>query len=202
MITKHTPETLKTFEQRVADYFHSGLLPYAIHLSGGNEEQLLKIFDDIHEYDWVFSTWRSHYHALLKGISEDELMEMIRQGRSMHVMSRKHNFFASAIVGGHLPIAVGVAQAAAKKHGPERVFCFLGDGAEDQGVFYESVRFAQAMELPIKFIIEDNSLAVDTPKSERIGGFCMEWPLEYVQRYYYSREWPHVGTGKIVKEYM
>ena len=202
MITNHTPTTLRFFEQRVADEFHAGKLPYAIHFSGGNEETLIDIFQDIKECDWVFSTWRSHYHALLKGIPADRLMEMIREGRSMHIMSKEHRFFAAAIVGGCIPIATGVAQAIAKRRGSEKVFVFIGDGAEDQGVFYESVRYAQAFELPIKFVIEDNSLAVDTPKSERIGCFCMPWPLEYVHRYYYSRQWPHVGTGRIVQGYM
>jgi TPP-dependent pyruvate/acetoin dehydrogenase alpha subunit len=196
-----TKGQLIAFENEIVDLFHAGKLPYPIHFSGGNELRLIKYFaDNVKLCDWVFSTWRSHYHALLKGIPADILKAKIMRGDSMHVMSKEHNFFASSIVGGCCPIAVGVAKAIQMKGEKRHVHLFIGDGGEDQGVFYESVRYAKAWDLPITFIIEDNALSVDTTKKERINDFCIDWP-DNVIRYHYNRKWPHVQTGKIVSGY-
>lgn len=208
MITKHTKKSLIAFEDRIADLFHAGKLPYAIHFSGGNENDLLGIFELINENDWVFGQWRSHYQALLKGIPEDKLEAMIKDGRSMHIMSKEYRFFASAIVGGHLPIAVGVAQAIKRLGCRDMVYCFLGDGACDQGVFWESFRYSMHHDLPIAFIIEDNGLSVDTHENERMGSVsdiidAIEAPMAClpVIHYSYKRKYPHVQTGKMVAAY-
>jgi TPP-dependent pyruvate/acetoin dehydrogenase alpha subunit len=196
-----TREQLISFENDIAEEFHAGKLPYPIHFSGNNEEILINYFTQkVKPSDWVFSTWRSHYHALLKGIPADVLKAKIMRGDSMHIMSREHNFFASAIVGGCCPIAVGVAKAMQMRGEARHVHLFIGDGGEDQGVFYESVRYAAAWDLPITFIIEDNALSVDTTKTERINNFCIDWPKNVI-RYHYERKWPHVQTGKIVSGY-
>jgi TPP-dependent pyruvate/acetoin dehydrogenase alpha subunit len=208
MITKHTKKSLIAFEDRIAGMFHAGELPYAIHFSGGNEDALLGIFEKIKKSDWVFGQWRSHYQSLLKGIPEKELEAMIKNGRSMHVMSKEHRFFASAIVGGHLPIAVGVAQSIKRRGGKEMVHCFLGDGACDQGIFWESFRYAMHHELPIRFIVENNDISVDTKSSERMGRVhdlidSIEAPLASfpVSYYHYVRKYPHVQTGRMVAAY-
>jgi TPP-dependent pyruvate/acetoin dehydrogenase alpha subunit len=181
------------FEQAVADIFNAGGLPYPIHLSGGNEKQLWKIFKRIKPEDWVFSTHRSHYHYLLKGGSPAKLIDMIVRGDSMHVYDRELRFYSSAIVSGCPTIATGLATQLTDSH----VWCFIGDGAESEGSFYEAVRYADTQKLPITFIIEDNGLSVDTPtKRSRI-----KFPRNVI-RYRYKRKWPHVGSGAIVKEYM
>jgi len=191
--SKWTPETLIAFEQAVAQRFNAGLLPYPIHLSGGNERELIEIFAGVESRDWVFSTHRSHYHYLLKGGDPDNLAAMINAGKSMHIYDRGINFFTSSIVAGCPTIAVGVAAAITEG----RVWCFVGDGAEAEGAFYEAVRFADTESLPITFIVEDNGLAVDTPTyTARIG-----WP-PCVTRYKYTRTRPHVNTGKIVGAYL
>ena len=85
-----------------------------IHLSGNNETQLINIFKKIKK-DWVFSGWRNHYHALLKGLDEDFITNKIIKGRSMNISSLNKKFFTSSIVGGIIPIALGVAYAIKKK---------------------------------------------------------------------------------------
>ena len=70
---KWTLKKLRTFEQVLAEEFEAGLINCPLHLSGGNEEQLLNIFSGIKRTDWVLSTHRNHYHALLHGIPEKEL---------------------------------------------------------------------------------------------------------------------------------
>jgi pyruvate dehydrogenase E1 component alpha subunit len=193
---------LIAFEDNIVELFEQGKIPYPIHFSGGNEEQLIEIFKEIKPGDWVFSTWRSHYHYLLAGGNPTKLEEIIVRGDSLHVNSKAINFMSSAIVGGCPTIAAGVAMGL-KLHGStSRVWCFIGDGAEAQGAFYEAVRYVDTNELPCIFIIEDNNLSVDTPKEIREPRQSqIVWP-PCVRRYYYVRKWPHVQTGKMVKEYM
>ena len=63
------------FETEVKERYESGEISAPVHLSSNNEEQLIKIFEDVNEDDWVFSSWRNHYHALLHGIPRDTLMD-------------------------------------------------------------------------------------------------------------------------------
>ena len=65
--------------------------------------------------DWVFSSWRNHYHALLHGINEKWLLNEILNGRSMGIINSKRNFYSSSIVGGILPVALGVALSIKKR---------------------------------------------------------------------------------------
>lgn len=194
-----TKEELIAFETSIAEMFNAGKLKQVVHLSGGNETILINIFSSIKKEDWVFSTWRSHLAYLLKGGSPEKLKQMIIDGRSMHIMDKDINFFSSSIVGGCPSIATGVALGLKRSGKPGKVYCFIGDGAEWQGSFYEAARYSDAHNLPIKFIIEDNGLSVDTPKSENPGTFG--WPSNVI-RYYYNRKYPHCGTGKFVESYM
>src|SRR3990167_1113904 len=110
-----TKEELIAFENWTVETFNNGLLKSPVHLSGGNEEQLIKIFENIKPQDWVFTTYRSHYHALLKGVPEQRLKDWILDNKSIHFMDSEYKVFSSAIVGGTLPIALGVAMAIKKK---------------------------------------------------------------------------------------
>ncbi len=189
-----TPEELIAFEKRIVDLFEDAKIPYPIHLSGGNEKQLIEIFKKITPGDYVFSTHRNHYHYLLAGGSAEDLEKKILEGRSMHVFDKRINFLTSAIVAGTAAIAAGVALALKKKNSKKKVWCFLGDGAEDEGHFYEAVRYVDGHDLPCTFIIEDNDRSVETPKSVRYGRSEMKWP-GCVIRYRFKPLYPHVGTG-------
>ena len=192
-----TKEKLIEFEKGIAELWDAAKILYPIHLSGGNEDQLMEIFKEIGKDDYVFSTHRSHYHYLLKGGSPENLKKLIMQGDSMHVFDKSINFLSSSIVAGAPAIAAGVAWALKQKGSKNKVWCFLGDGAEDEGHFYEAVRFVDGHDLPCTFIIEDNNRSVETPKSERYGTSEMIWP-KCVRRYHYTIPFPHVGTGKWV----
>ena len=143
-------EALIAFEQEIAQLFEQGQIRSPVHLSGGNEDALIRIFQSIKPTDWVFSTHRSHYHALLKGIPKEWLKAEILANRSITINNAEHHFFSSAIVGGILPIAVGVAMTG------QTVWCFCGDMAGSTGIFYECLQYAQGHDLPITFVIEDN----------------------------------------------
>lgn len=191
-----TAAQLKAFEAEVAELFAAAKILGPVHLSGGNEDQLLKIFEAIDSEDWVFSTYRSHFHALLHGIDREWLMAEILAGRSMNIMNPEHRFFSSAIVGGCLPIAVGVA-AALKRQGSERkVWCFCGDMAASVGAFHEAAKYSQRNALPLEFVVEDNGMSCNSPTIECWGTAT---PLPNMHYYRYQRTYPHVGTGAWIK---
>ena len=119
--------------------------------------------EQIDENDWVFSAWRNHYHALLHGVDPEYLFESISEGKSMGTNNTKPNFYASSIVGGIIPIALGVAQALKLKNSPNKVWCFIGDMTMETGGFWEAYKYSQNFELPLQFIVEDNNLSVHTP---------------------------------------
>jgi TPP-dependent pyruvate/acetoin dehydrogenase alpha subunit len=186
-------QELIDFELRIKAVFEQGKLPYLIHLCGGNEDQLIEIFKGIKKGDWIFSGHRSHYHYLLAGGSPQKLEQMIREGRSMFVFDRGLNFYTSSVLAGTCAIAAGVAYRLKEEQSKAKVWCFLGDGAEDEGHFYEAVNYVSGSSLPCQFIIEDNNRSVDTTKADR-GKGRIEWP-SCVTRYEYLPTYPHGGVG-------
>jgi TPP-dependent pyruvate/acetoin dehydrogenase alpha subunit len=192
-------QELIDFENEVAEKFNSGIIHAPIHLSGNNEDELIDIFKNITRMDYVFSTHRSHYHALLHGVPRDKVMAEILAGHSMNLNFPEHRFYTSAIVGGILPIALGMA-AGIKMNGLQsRVYAFIGDMAATTGIFHECYQYAVGQKLPITFIIENNEMSTDSPTVECWGH---DAPMlifgKGIIRYGYKRIHPHVGTGKFV----
>lgn len=194
---KRTSKMLMDTEKRIFDLWNSGTVPYYVHLSGGNENNLINIFENIEPEDYVFSTHRNHYHYLLKGGTPEQLEKEVIKGNSMHLCDKSLNFISTAIVGGGPAMATGTALGLKLKKEKGHVWCFVGDGAEDEGHFYEAVRYVQGKNLPCTFIIEDNNRSVETPKEERYGNYEIKWP-SCVKRYHYIPTYPHAGTGKFV----
>lgn len=188
-----TAEQLIQFEDKVKELFEQGELPFLMHLCGGNEQQLIDIFKQINKGDYIFSTHRSHYHYLLAGGSEKNLLEKIKDGDSMFVFDKKLNFLTSSIVAGVPCVAAGIALALKKQKSDKHVWCFVGDGAEDEGNFYEAVRYVDGWNLPCIFVIEDNNRSVATEKKDRYGKSVMDWP-DCVKRYEYKPTYPHTGS--------
>jgi len=200
---KLTKKYLTLFEDKVKNIYESSMINAPIHLSKGNEDELIEIFQYVHKDDWVFSSWRNHYHALLHGVDEKELLKDIVDGRSMSTNYVNPKFYSSSIVGGIIPIALGVAQALKLKGSkhfpgePNRVWCFIGDMTFETGVFYESYKYAKAFDLPLQFVVEDNNMSTNTPTDETWGGIKKEVPDDVIY-YKYEREYPHHGTGNWV----
>lgn len=190
------------FENKIAEMFNLGKIRSPVHLYSGNENKIIKIFKQIKEKDWVFCSWRSHYQCLLKGVNEKKLIKDILKGKSISLCYHKEKIFSSAIVGGHLPIAVGVALGLKRDNSKSKVYCFLGDMTSETGIAYESIKFSINNKLPIKFIVEDNNLSVctDTRKTWKISKLTVsKLPKKYIEIYTYKNKYPHAGAGKRVQ---
>jgi TPP-dependent pyruvate/acetoin dehydrogenase alpha subunit len=191
-----TPEKLIRFEQDIVDLWEAGKIRGPIHLSNGNEEQLIEVFKRVKETDWVFSTWRSHYHWLLKGISADCAEGLILDGKSITLCDINSKFYASAIVGGTLSIALGVAMGIKQSGSNDKVFVFIGDMSFESGIFYEIHKYARNFDLPIIFVVEDNAVSTYTP-TESTWNKKREVPSDVIH-YTYKSKYPHYGSGKWV----
>ena len=194
--TGYNKQQLIDFEELIVKHWEDAKIRGPVHLSNGNEDQLLEVFKRIKTTDWVFSTWRSHYHAMLKGISLDWLEQQILAGKSITICNMEERFYSSAIVTATLPIALGVAQAIKKSGGTDKVWCFIGDMCFETGIFYEVHKYARNFDLPLYFVVEDNGISTYTP-TEATWQVKREIPSDVVH-YTYKSRFPHYGSGKWV----
>ena len=205
-------EELIKFESEIASIYESGEIKAPVHLRDGNEQKLVDIFTEleISKEDYVYSTWASHLHALLKGIDPDKMKQDILEGRSITLHYPEDNFYSSAIVGGICPIATGTALALKWQKKPSRVYCFVGDMAFRTGTCHESIIYSISQDLPITFIIEDNKKSVGTPTEESWGSVPTRELYDFYKRtsssssvdllyYEYTMTYPHSGTGVFVE---
>lgn len=193
-----TPQELIAFEEQVAELFNAAKIKAPVHLYYGNEEEIIKVFRDVEDDDWIMCSWRSHYQCLLKGVPPEKLKEEIIAGRSISLCFPEQKILSSAIVGGILPIAVGVAMGIKRSGGKNRVHCFLGDMTSETGIAHECIKYATNHALPIRFIIEDNEKSVCTDTRETWGQKKLTYedglhPL--VVYYTYKTKYPHAGAG-------
>ena len=195
--SNYSVEDLINFENEVKKHYENGEIRSPIHLSKGNENEVIEIFKYISEDDWVFSSWRNHYHALLHGINKQVLLDDIISGRSMSTNSINPKFYSSSIVGGIIPIATGVAKAIKDKNEKNKVWCFIGDMTYETGIFHESYKFSRNFNLPLEFVVEDNNLSTNTPTNETWGLKSRNIPKDIIY-YKYDRGYPHHGTGNWV----
>jgi TPP-dependent pyruvate/acetoin dehydrogenase alpha subunit len=189
-----TSEDLINFEEMIVKHWEDAKIRGPIHLSEGNEEQLIEVFKRIKSNDWVFSTWRSHYHALLKGVCPIWIEDEILKGKSITLCNSDEKLYSSAIVGGTLSIALGVAKSLKDNRSDEKVWCFIGDMSFESGIFYEVHKYARNFDLPLYFVVEDNDVSTYTP-TEATWNTKRDIPSDVVY-YKYKSKFPHYGTGK------
>ena len=190
------PQELINFEKEIAESFNNAKIRAPIHLHGNNEKELIEIFKSIKKEDWIFSSWRSHYHCLLKGVPKDLLKDDIVKGKSITLIYPEYKIYTSAIVGGIIPIALGTAFALKQKQSKEIVNLFMGGMTSETGVAHEAHKYATAHDLPIRFIIEINhkSVCTDTLKTWNLEKYSLIGK-ENVIYYEYDLPWPHAGAG-------
>jgi pyruvate dehydrogenase E1 component alpha subunit len=163
---------IRRFEERASQQYQAQKIGGFCHLYIGQEAVVVGATAATRQDDYFITAYRDHAHALVKGTSGDACMaELFGKetgcsrglGGSMHFFDRKNFMFGGhAIVGAHVPLAVGMAFGS-KYRGEDRVtLCFFGDGAINQGAFHEALNLAALYKLPVLFICENNLFAMGT----------------------------------------
>jgi pyruvate dehydrogenase E1 component alpha subunit len=163
---------IRRFEEKCAELYSAGKIRGFLHLYIGEEAVAVGAMQSLRPDDAVVATYREHGHALARGIPMDRLMaEMYGKregcsggrGGSMHVFDARTRFYGgNAIVGGGLPLAVGLALADRMQQRAGVTACFFGDGAVAEGEFHESLNLAALWKLPVLFLCENNLYAMGT----------------------------------------
>jgi pyruvate dehydrogenase E1 component alpha subunit len=191
-----TPQELIDFETNVKNLYEEGKIRGPIHLASNNEDEVIEIFKYIDKGDWVFAAWRNHYQALCHGVDSEKLLNSIIAGHSMGTNNLEPNFYASSIVGGIIPLALGAALALKRKKSKNKVWCFIGDMTYETGGFHECYKYAKNFDLPLVWVLEDNDMSVHTPTDLAWGK--RQEVYDDIVYYKYNSDFPHHGTGKWV----
>jgi pyruvate dehydrogenase E1 component alpha subunit len=170
---------IRIAEEQIREYYHEDEMKTPMHMSMGDEAITVGVCHTLADKDQIFTTYRSHAGFLAKTGNVNEFFsEMYAKdtsvlkgkGGSMHLCLPDKGFMGtSAIVSAHIPVAVGCAWANKVNKNRKVVVVFFGDGAVDEGAFWESINVACLMQLPVIFVCEDNELAVHTRVNERRG---------------------------------
>jgi len=197
-MSEWTVEGLVAFESKIADLFNNGVIRAPVHLSDGSESSIIEIFKSIKAEDWVFCSWRSHYQALLKGVPANRVESEILAGRSIALCFSDFNFYSSAIVGGHVPIAVGAALSLKRNNQLGHVWCFIGDMTSETGIAQTAIRYSEKQDLPITFVVEDNGISVLTQTRDVWNSESLRFEESNstkILSYKYKSKYPHAGAG-------
>tara|TARA_B110000240_G_scaffold190499_1_gene231768 strand:+ start:941 stop:1540 length:600 start_codon:yes stop_codon:yes gene_type:complete len=193
---------LINFEDNIAKLFNEAKIKAPIHLYSGNEKFLINFFKKIKKNDWVLCSWRSHYQCLLKGVPPKKITNEIINGKSISLCFLDYKVYSSAIVGGSLPIAVGLALSLKRKKSKNKIYCFIGDMTSETGIAHECIKYSRNKNLPIHFIVEDNrkSVCTDTRKVWSKNKLTYENVSDkFVTYYRYKLKYPHAGAGQRVQ---
>jgi len=189
---------IRRFEEKCAELYSAARIRGFLHLYIGEEAVAVGVMQALGPEDAVVATYREHGHALARGVPAGPILaemygklEGCSRGRggSMHLFSAKQRFYGgNAIVGGGLPVAVGLALADAMQRQPRVTACFFGEGAVAEGEFHESMNLAALWSLPVLFCCENNLYAMGTALalSESESDLCLKaasygmpaWPVD------------------------
>jgi pyruvate dehydrogenase E1 component alpha subunit len=163
---------IRRFEEKCVELYSAGKIRGFLHLYIGQEAVAVGVMRALRAGDAIVATYREHGHALARGISMGALLaEMYGKlegccrgrGGSMHIFDARTRFYGgNAIVGGGLPLAVGLALASKLKGTNDATACFFGEGAVAEGEFHESLNLAALWRLPVLFLCENNLYAMGT----------------------------------------
>jgi pyruvate dehydrogenase E1 component beta subunit/2-oxoisovalerate dehydrogenase E1 component len=163
---------IRRFEEKCAELYSAGKIRGFLHLYVGEEAVAVGAMQALTPDDAVVATYREHGQALARGLSATRVMaEMFGKqegcsrgrGGSMHIFDAAARFYGgNAIVGGGLPVAVGLALADALLGRPRVTACVFGDGAVAEGEFHEALNLAALWKLPVLFLCENNLYAMGT----------------------------------------
>jgi pyruvate dehydrogenase E1 component alpha subunit len=189
-----TMQECRHFEARAQELFFEGLVRGTTHLGVGQEAVAAGFAAAMREDDYTFATYRGHNHALSRGAPMGPLYAelfgranglMGGKGGSMHITDVGHHMMGSyAIVGAHLPIALGAAWSAQYRKSGQVAVCFFGDGTTNIGAFHEALNMAVVWKAPVVFVCENNQYmeytpigavtAVERPAADRAAAYGLE----------------------------
>jgi acetoin:2,6-dichlorophenolindophenol oxidoreductase subunit alpha len=189
-----TMQECRLFEARAQELFFEGLVRGTTHLGVGQEAVAAGFAAAMNDDDYTFATYRGHNHALSRGAPMGPLYAelfgranglMGGKGGSMHITDVSHHMMGSyAIVGAHLPIALGAAWSAQYRKSGQVAVCFFGDGTTNIGAFHEALNMAVVWKAPVVFVCENNQYmeytaigavtAVARPAADRASAYGLE----------------------------
>ncbi len=189
---------IRRFEEKCAELYSAAKIRGFLHLYIGEEAVAVGAIQPLESDDAIVATYREHGHALVRGISAASIMAELYgkregcsrgRGGSMHIFDAATRFYGgNAIVGGGLPLAVGLALADKMNRRPRVTACFFGEGAVAEGEFHESMNLAALWKLPVAFFCENNLYAMGTAlkRSESETDLCLKassyeipaWPAD------------------------
>ena len=168
---------IRKFEEKIIELYPKQEIKCPVHLYIGQEAIAVGFCMHLNKDDYVFSNHRNHGHLIAKGVDLKPIFAELYgkktgcssgKGGSMHLISMENSIMGtSAIVGGGIPIAVGTALASKMMGNGNIAVVFFGDGAVDEGVFYECLNFSALKKLPIIFVCENNLYATNSPQKVR-----------------------------------
>lgn len=171
---------IRFFEEMVDDLFARGLVHGTMHLSVGQEASAVGSISALNRHDYILSTHRGHGHCIAKGADLNLMMAEFLgketgycrgRGGSMHIADMEgRNLGANGVVGGGIPLAVGVGLTLQMRRTDEIVMGFFGDGAANQGSFHEALNMAAIWSLPVVYVCENNQygMSMSTTRAFKI----------------------------------
>jgi pyruvate dehydrogenase E1 component alpha subunit len=170
---------IRRFEEKSAEMYALAKIAGFLHLYIGEEAVAVGAIAAIRPDDYVISAYRDHGHCLAKGSDSGKVMAELfgkvgglckGKGGSMHLVDAERHFMGGyAIVGGHLPLATGLAFASHYQKGNQVVLCFFGEGAVPSGQAHEAFNLAALWKLPVIFICENNRYGMGTPVQRAVA---------------------------------
>ncbi|HET9520834.1 MAG TPA: thiamine pyrophosphate-dependent dehydrogenase E1 component subunit alpha [Candidatus Limnocylindrales bacterium] len=168
-----TMQVCRQLETRAQELFFEGLVRGTTHLGIGQEAVAAGFAGAMRNDDYTFCTYRGHNHTLARGVPMAPILAELfgrstgllgGKGGSMHLTSVDHGVMGSyAIVGAHLPIALGAAWSAQYRKSGQVAVCFFGDGTTNIGAFHEALNMAAVWKAPVVFVCENNLYMEYTP---------------------------------------
>ncbi len=164
---------VRHFEEKAAEIYQLGKIGGFCHLYIGQEAVAVGALSATHPDDYIFTSYREHGHALIRGMDPGEVMAELcgkqsgvskGKGGSMHLFDKQRSFMGGhAIVGGQIPLAAGTAFASKYLKQQRVTLCFFGEAAVNIGSFHEALNLASLWKLPVVFICENNRFGMGTP---------------------------------------
>ncbi|MGL4401235.1 MAG: pyruvate dehydrogenase (acetyl-transferring) E1 component subunit alpha [Luteolibacter sp.] len=212
---------IRRFEQAALKYYNGGKMAGFLHLYIGQESVAVGTISLGGEHDHFITAYRDHGHALAVGMGMNECMaEMFGKqtgcskgkGGSMHFFAPDKNFWGGhGIVAGQTPLGLGLAYGLKYLGREGCCFCYLGDGAVNQGAFHESLNIASLFEIPVVYVIENNGYSMGTSQerssafngclAQRAEAYAIEWDVVNGSDLYEVRAKSHIAMERARKEH-